>query len=245
MESKNENNDTKKKEKINYKEFELNFLNYKKAIKYDKRSYIQYYLSLLKYNHLLIFSFFNIRDYNSRIIKLFLFFLFFITYLAINALFFTDATMHKIYEDNGAFNFIYHFPIIIYSSLISGIINAIIKQFALSQKKLIEFKKNKKKENFEEKAKNTLKKLRIRFIIFFIVSFIFLLFLGYYIICFCGIYTNTQIILIKDTSISFVLSMIYPFGKYLVPGIFRKAALNSEKKNKAYLFKLSLLLHML
>ena len=209
LESKNEN--TLIKNKMNYKDFELNILDYKKAIKYDKRNYIQYYLSLLKYNHLLVFSFFNIRDYNSLIIKIFLFFFFFTTYFAVNALFFTDQTMHKIYEDNGTFNFIYHFPIIIYSSLISGIINAIIKQFALSQKNMIEFTHIKKKENLEEKAKNTLKKLKIKFILFFIISFIFLLFLGYYIICFCGIYSNTQIILIKDTLISFALSMVYPF----------------------------------
>ena len=243
LENNNENNKTKNK--IEYKDFELNLLEYKKAIKYDKRTYIQYYLSLLKYNHLLIISFFHIIDYNSRIIKFFLFFLFFSIYLTVNALFFTDEKIHKIYEDKGSFNFIYHIPSIIYSSLISEIIDLSIKQLALSQKNLIKFKQGKNKENLKEKAKKTLKILIIKFILFFIVSFILLLFLGYYIICFCGIYINTQIILIKNTLISFALSMVYPLIKYLIPGIFRKAALNSEEKNKDYLYKFSLFLQML
>lgn len=243
MESKNENVVIKNKK--DYKEFELNFLSYKKAIKYDKRTYIQYYISLLKYNHLFVFSFFNLRDYNSRIIKFFLFFLFFSTYLAVNVIFFTDETIHKICEDKNTFNFIYHLPSIIYSSLISGIINTIIKQLALTQKSLIKFKRRKKKKHLDKKEKKILKKLKIKFILFFIISFVLLFFLGYYITCFCGIYTNTQIILIENTLISFALSMAYPFGKYLFPGIVRKIALISKEKNKNYLYKFSILLQLL
>ena len=102
---------------------ELNSLKYKEAITNDKRTYVQYYLSLLRASHLLIFSFYqNDRDYNSRIIKIFLFFFFFCVHFTVNALFFNDSTMHKIYIDEGSFNFIYQIPQIIYSALISGVI---------------------------------------------------------------------------------------------------------------------------
>ena len=47
---------------------------------------------------------------------------------------------------------------------------------------------------------------------------------------FCAIYINTQIHLIKDTLISFGLSLCYPFGIYLIPGIFRIPALSNKKK---------------
>ena len=64
---------------LNYNDFDLNSLSYKKALLYDKRTYIQYYFSLLKEDNLLIFSFYcGIQDYNSQIIKIFLFFFFFI-----------------------------------------------------------------------------------------------------------------------------------------------------------------------
>ena len=66
-----------------------------------------------------------------------------------------------------------------------------------------------------------------------------MLFFWYFISCFCSVYKNTQIILIKDTLISFGLSMLYPFGLNLLPGLFRIPALKDINKNKKYLYKLS------
>ena len=48
--------------------------------------------------------------------------------------------------------------------------------------------------------------INIKFILFFILSIICLSFFWYFISCFCGIYKNTQTILIKDTVISYILS---------------------------------------
>ena len=229
---------------LNYKEFELNTMEYKKASIYDKRTYLQYYISLLRYNHLLIFSFYNNKDYNSRIIKIFLFFFFFSAYFAVNALFFTDSTMNKIYEDKGIFNFYYHFPQILYSSLISGILSAIIKQLSLSQNMIVDLRQEKHIEDFCKKEQKILKTFKFKIISFFIISFIFLIIFWYYLTCFCAVYINTQTILIKDTIISFSMSFIYPFVKYLIPGIFRIPALNSKKEDGQYLYKISLLLQM-
>jgi len=52
-----------------YNDEELNQLSYKFALLYDNRTYCQYYTSLIKTKHNLIFSFFYSKDYNSRIIK--------------------------------------------------------------------------------------------------------------------------------------------------------------------------------
>jgi len=77
------------------------------------------------------------------------------------------------------------------------------------------------------------------------LTFLLLLFFMYYISCFCCIYENTQFHLIKDSIISFALSLIYPFGIYLFPGIFRIPALRAEKKDKQYLYKFSLFIQSL
>ena len=53
---------------------EMNELSYLNAIKIDKRTYLEYYLSLLRTKHLFIFSIWPTFDYNSQIIKIFLFF---------------------------------------------------------------------------------------------------------------------------------------------------------------------------
>ena len=127
------------------KEFELNSLHYEEALKLDHRSYFEYYISLLKYNHPKLFSFAPFDDYNSKIIKKFLFFFSLYLDFTINALFFTDDTMHKIYEDKGKFNLLYQIPQIIYSTLISKIFDTIIKNLALSKDNITEVKKHKVK----------------------------------------------------------------------------------------------------
>ena len=43
------------------------------------------------------------------------------------------------------------------------------------------------------------------------------------------IYENTQIHLLKDTLMSFALSLVYPCVIYLLPGIFRLYALSRKE----------------
>jgi len=217
----------------------LNSLEYEEALKFDKRSFVQFYISILKINQILLDSFFIHNDYNSRIIKMFLFFFFFSLSLVVTALFFNDNTLHRIYQEEGHFNFIYQIPQILYSSVISGIINIIIKYLALSQESIIKFKQEKDKENLENKQKDLIKKLKIQFLCFFVLTFSLILFFWYYLACFCGIYINTQVHLIKDTLISFLTSLIYPFGFCLIPGIFRIYALKSEKGSRKLIYKFS------
>ena len=231
---------------LGYNDRELNLLEYKEALIRDKRTYCQYYISLLKISHLLIFSFYiNNKDYNSQIIKIFLFFFFFAVHFTINALFFNDDTMHKIYKEEGKFNFIYQIPIIFYSSLISGVINAIIKYFALTESLILEIKKQTIIKNFEIKRKDIINRIKIRIALFFIITFFLLLLCMYYISCFCYVYSNTQLHLIKDSIMSFVLSLIYPFGLLLIPGIFRLSALSSKDRNQECLYKFSNLIEMI
>ena len=78
--------------------------------------------------------------------------------IAINALFFNGDTMHKIYREEGKFNFIYQIPIIIYSSLISEPINSIVRYLALTENIIIEIKNAKRFINFKEKVNNISKK---------------------------------------------------------------------------------------
>ena len=219
--------------------YELNSLQYKKALKKDKRTYCQYYLSLLKTKHIFFFSFFPLNDYNSRIIKIYLFFFSLAVYFTVNALFFDDNTMHKIYEDEGKYNFIYQIPQIIYSSLISSCINTILKTFSLTEQSIIKIKQNSLEFFPKQKIAKIKKSLTVKFITFFIISFVFLIIFWYYVSCFCAVYKNTQFHLMKDTLISFGVSMLYPFGFFILPGIFRLPSLNAKKKDKAYMYNLS------
>ena len=245
LKSKKKKRNEKIKNTMEFIDDEINNLSYDLALKYDKRTYLNYYCSLLRTKHIFIFSFFNKRDYNSRIIKIDLFFISFGISYVVNALFFNDETMHKIYESKGSFDFLYQIPQILYSSLISAVLGLLLNILALSSDTIIDFKKNKSKNHIVKKATDLKFKLKSKFILFFILAFVFLLFFWYYLSMFCVVYKKTQIHLIKDTLISFGLSLIYPFVICLIPGLFRIPALGNPKKKRTYLYKVSKLLQMM
>jgi hypothetical protein len=220
-------------------------LEYKVAIRIDRRTYLQYYWSLLKKKQLILFTLLPANDYNLFSLKLALFLISFSLYFTINGFFFTDSTMHKVYEDNGEYDLFYQIPQILYSSVISSVINMILKLLSLSEKNILSMKQEKNLELLILKSRKINSCIIIKFIIFFLLSNVLLLFFWYFISCFCAVYTNTQIILIKDTFISFGLSMAYPFGLNLIPGIFRIAALRANKKDKQCLYKLSLIIALI
>ena len=178
---------------------------------------------------------------------MFLFFFYFSTHFAVSAIFYSDSTMHKIYEDKGSFDFIYQIPQILYSSIISVVINGIVKYLSLSEKSIIKFKQESENntKKIDENLKKLLSGLKIKFVFFFIFAFIFLLIFWYYITCFCGIYINTQIHLIKDALFSFLMSLIYPFGLLIFPVSFRILALRAKTKDKKYVYKFSKFLEIL
>ena len=96
--------DNKKKELLDY--YELNNLEYLEAKQLDKRNYCQIYWSLLKREHLFIFTFITKDDYNITMIKYSRFIFLLCTDMAMNVFFFSDETMHKMFLDYGKYNFI-------------------------------------------------------------------------------------------------------------------------------------------
>ena len=212
---------TELKNIMNYNNEELNILSYDLALAKDRRVFCQYYAGLLKFKHNFIFSFFNNDDYNPKIIKMDLFFIDFACYFTVNALFFNDDTMHKIYVKKGKYDLETQIPIAIYSALISMVFNIPLTFLGLSNDGIIGFKHNHSTQGMQKRSEELITCLKIKFALFFIISFIFLLFFWYYITMFGVIYKNTQYHLLKDTLISFGVSLISPFCIYLLPGIFR------------------------
>ena len=238
------NNENCDSEILAYNDFELNLLNFAEAKKIDERTYCQYYLSLLRNNHLLIFSFYQGDDYNLRFIKIYLFFFTFAMNFTISILFYNYETFHKIYEEEGAFNIIYQIPQIIYSALITGILSSFITTLCLFQNNIITIKRS-GSNHIEIVQKRELNNIFCKYIVFFVLNFILLIFFWIYSTSFCLVYKNTQIHLLKDVLMSFSTSLIKPIIIYLLPGIFRIPALKSEKSKKLYMFTFSKLLAML
>ena len=153
--------------------------------------------------------------------------------------------MHVIYEEKGIYMIIKELPITIYSSLISIFLNMIIRYLSLTQKNISELKQIKQITILLKESQNLNAFLKIKFILFFIITYILLVLFWYYLACFCAVYKNTQIQLIKNTLISFNLSFFYYFGIYLFPGIFRIISLKNGKRNNECLYNISLILQLL
>ena len=94
----------------NFTAYELNTLNYGKAILFDNRTFCQYYKSLIKTKHPLLFAFLPNKDYNSKIIKICIFLLTFAFNYAINFILEFKNIVHKLYEDkeNMIFYILFH-----------------------------------------------------------------------------------------------------------------------------------------
>jgi hypothetical protein len=209
---------------------EMNNFEFQIALIKDKRSYMQYYTSLLRTKHSIFYIFYT-KDYNSIIIKVSIQIFNLATLLSINSLFFNDSTMHKIYVDQGSFNLVYQLPQIFYSTIISAVLNTLIQLFGLTEDNILKYKDDKSPLlNSNQKYNKLITIIRVKFILFYILDFLLLFLYWYYVSCFCGIYRNTQIHLLKDSLFSFITSLITPFGIYLIPGIFRICALRRKSK---------------
>ena len=70
--------------------------------------------------------------------------------------------MNKINEDNGAYDFIYQIPQILYSTVISAIINMVLKRLSLSEKQILSIKLEKDYLIAQKKSKTIKMCLKIK-----------------------------------------------------------------------------------
>ena len=215
----------------------MNKLRYKEAIKSDKRTFLQLYWAILKRDHLLI-TFINCNDYNLLSIKLTRFVFFIASIMALNAFFFSDDSMHKLFLNYGKYDFVQQIPKIIYTIIISQLLELFLCFLSYTDQYFYQIKSN-LMDGKTKKVNKIVRCMQIKLIIFFIFVGIMLVVYWYVISVFCGIYRNTQITMIKDSLISFSIVLAYPFALYLVPSGLRICALRSTKKKLKCIYKLS------
>lgn len=88
---------------------------------------------------------------------------------ASNALFFNETLIHRIYKDEGFYNFKFFIPYIIYSFIISHIFYSLIKFLFLSERNILKIKKLVKIKADLDKVDRIKKNLNIKYICFFLL----------------------------------------------------------------------------
>ena len=205
------------------KDYELNWLSYNDALIYDKRTLGQYYCSLIRSKQLIFFSFCSLDDYNSTIIKKYFFFLSFATHYTLNA-FFSSPTQNNRYEEK--FDVLYHIPQMFYSSIISTyLVRILVRNLALTDKNVLVVKQQVDKNIASYMIEKTIKCVKIKFIVFFVLNMILLGFYWYFLTIFNAIYNDIQTNLIICTIISFDFSLLFPFFTNIFPALYRNCSL--------------------
>ena len=196
-----------------YNSDELNELSLDKAIKFDKRSFCAYYGNILMFSHIILNVFFRHNDYNLFVVKLGLLFMTFPINLTFNTFFYTNKSIKLSYirsmDDISAFWS--NISKTIYSSILSSTLLIILKLICLTHNSVKGLRKIKDVGFAKKKSVGILRCIRIRVAIYFILSLSFLVIFGFYNLCFCAIFENTQVILVKSTFTSWLISLSYPF----------------------------------
>ena len=228
-----------KKEGEKLDDYQLNDLNYLEAIEKDKRPFSQIYWATLKRNQIILFTFFSWKDYNIYYVKFARFIFLICTDMAMNVIFFSDDSMHKVYLNYGKYNFIQQIPQILYSTIFSQILEVFLCFLSMTDKHIYQIKELKKETKNEKEILKVIKCIKIKLICFYLFISVIFAFYWYLIASFCAVYENTQVIFIKDSISCFITGLIYPFVLYLLPPILRVIALKDKKKNSKCIYKLS------
>ena len=231
-------NTEKKEENKKLDAYELNILEYEEAICYDHRTFLQTYWDLLSREHKIIFTFFICNDYNLLNIKYARFLFLFTNDMAMNVFFFSDESMHKIFLNYGKFNFIQQIPQIVYTTIVSQLIEVFLCFLSLTDKHIYKIKSLSQPYN-KTIILRTFRCIKTKLICFFIFIFLFFLLYWYIVSGFCAVYENTQITFLKDSLLSFLLGLLYPFVLYLIPTALRIFSLRHPEWRLKCIYKLS------
>ena len=230
---------SEKPEKI-LDDYELNHLQYLEAIQLDKRGFCKVYCSLLMRDQIILSTCVSCNDYNLVFIKIVKFIFLLCTLMAMNAFLFSDKSFHKLFISGVKYYFTQQILQVLLSVLITSVVDVILCFFTMTDKHVYEIKSLPKEKTNNEKVFNILKCTTNKLLIFFGITFGFILFYWFFISAFCAVYPNTQRIFIIDCLLSFVFLAIIPFIVYFLMTLLRIISLkDNSKKRLSCLYKLS------
>ena len=224
--------------KYDYDDYELNNMYYDSACQFDKRTCLRTYWSVIKREHYVVFTFISKYDHNLFYIKIERFFILICTEMTMNGMFFVHETMYK--KKTGGTSFAQRLPQIIFSILVTHVMEIILCYLSMTDKHYYEIKALPKIHKNDERVFDILKCIRNKLTGFFIFTFLVFLFHWYFISAFCAVYQNTQLIFLRDSGISILVSLVDPFFIYGITCLLRAISLSiCCKKKLCCIYKLS------
>ena len=217
----------------------MNNLEYVEACKYDKRTFLKTYWSVLKREHIILFTFVSRNDHNLFYVKIERFIFLLCTQLFMNGLFFIDDSMHKTTKSKD-YNFGQQLPKIIFSLICTHVIEVFLCYLSMTDTVIYEIKDLSKRKHTEQIIAEKINTMKKKLIAYFIVTLVLFIFYWYFVSAFCAVFQNTQKAYLLDFLIGTIIGFADPFIIYLLKVALRYLSLAKLKDRKgAIVYKIS------
>lgn len=216
------------------------------VIKKDKRKFFEYYCESIKQKQLIINTFIVKEPLKPITIKMMLFIMNILLYFVINGLFYNEEYISEVYhleEEEKFFSFFKRsVNRIVYTTIVTVIVNFIIEFFYIEEKKLKGIFNREKEDLISLQCEVALliKNIHNSYISYIILSFILFFMFLYYILCFNYVYPYIQGEWIKSSIIIVIIIQLLSFLYSIVETILR--VISFQLKNEK-IYKLSKILN--
>ena len=172
-------------------------MDYDEILEKDKRNFCEYLKEKLLDNQYIINTFFNDEPFKPRSIKILLLTLQTDLYLFVNGLFYSEEYVSEIFhlEKDTFYDTLSRFlENLVYAALVGIIIGYIIEWFFIEESRLKKiFKKKKEKiQELKYEINHIVRDIKIRYVLFIIITFIITIFTWIHISCFNIVYPNLK-----------------------------------------------------
>ena len=214
---------------------DLDDMEYDDAIKFDKRSFCEFYWNRLKDKQLII-SLFNYEFLRPVTMKILLLLLNIDLYFVVNGLFYNEEYISNLFhstEEETFFSFLERsLERLLYATIVGAIVEGIIGFIFIEEKKVkklfIREKENIAKLKYE--IFKLIKSIKKRFFIFIILSFILIIISWYYVNCFNNVYPGVKIEWIKSSIAIVIIVQLIPVITAFLEALLRQIGLKCKSE---------------
>ena len=200
-----------------YLKTDLDDMDYDDAIKYDKRTFCQYFYDKFKANQIIMDTFFNPDDLKPVTIKVILLLLNIELYFVVNGLLYSENYISELFHSDKKDKFFSYFGRSIsrffYTTIVGGIISTIIEFLFVEEKKVkrVFLREKDNEEQVKYEISLIIQNVKKNYIIFIGISLFISLFSWYYICCFNNVYPRVKGEWIKSSITIIIIMQILSF----------------------------------
>jgi len=208
---------------------ELNTVPYLQALRIDKRTKLETFLSIFanEIGFINIFYYKNTYSHFSLTISVYIFELLFD--LAMNCFLYTDDVVSEKYHNDGNLSLLTSLSLSFISNIISSIgVYIIAKLTNYTELLEIIISTVKKKKKYFDNIIRFMKYIKIRLGIFYFLQIIFILLMIYYLFVFCAVYHQSQISITINYIVGALTSLAISTALSIIISILRVISLNYQ-----------------